>query len=107
MVTYEEWSTLLQSSFEKYYYVPLGAAKSSSFPNFLSDDDISDRLDDDKYKIESGYVNRRGIYKDVYGSGPGRQWSDYQFRCNFPIAMTVAPELFDERHALGALQLLR
>lgn len=50
-------------------------------------------------------INRRGIYKDVYGSGPGREWSDYQFRCNFPVAMTVAPELFDEQHALYALQL--
>ncbi|KAF8202559.1 glycoside hydrolase family 13 protein [Pholiota molesta] len=54
---------------------------------------------------QSSLVNRRGIYKDVYGSGPSHEWADYQFRCNFPIAMTVAPELFDERHALGALQL--
>ena len=50
-------------------------------------------------------VNRRGIYKDVYGTPSDREWSDYQFRPNFPIAMTVAPELFDPQHALGALKL--
>lgn len=50
-------------------------------------------------------MNRRGIYKDVYGSGAGREWSDYQLRCNFPIAMTVAPELFDVQHGIGALKL--
>lgn len=66
---------------------------------------LIDRLDDKDYRIDSSLVNRRGIYKDVYGSGKGREWSDYQFRCNFPIAMTVAPELFQEKHALGALRL--
>ena len=50
-------------------------------------------------------VNRRGIYKDVYGTPTDREWSDYQFRPNFPIAMTVAPELFDPQHALSALKL--
>lgn len=34
--------------------------------------------------IQSNLVNRRGIYKDVYGSGEGREWSDYQVRLLFP-----------------------
>jgi glycogen debranching enzyme len=55
--------------------------------------------------VNPAIINRRGIYKDVYGSGAGREWSDYQFRPNFPIAMTVAPELFDALHALHALRL--
>jgi glycogen debranching enzyme len=55
--------------------------------------------------VDTKIINHRGIYKDVYGSGTGREWSDYQFRPNFPIAMTVAPELFDPLHALGALNL--
>lgn len=64
-----------------------------------------DPAEDTKYNVRSDIVNRRGIYKDVFGSGAGREWSDYQFRPNFPIAMTVAPEMFNEKHALGALQL--
>ena len=62
-------------------------------------------MEDSKYDIDPSIVNRRGIYKDVYGSGPGREWSDYRLRPNFLIAMVVAPELFDEHHALYALQL--
>ncbi|KAI0923791.1 hypothetical protein AcV5_009241 [Taiwanofungus camphoratus] len=87
LVTYKEWGNLLQTSFEACYYVPL------------------DPADDAKYNVNPSIVNRRGIYKDVYGSGAGREWSDYQFRANFPIAMTVAPELFDSEHALFALKL--
>ncbi|THV06230.1 glycoside hydrolase family 13 protein [Dendrothele bispora CBS 962.96] len=87
LVTYKQWADLIQASFEKCYYVPL------------------DPADDSKYNVKSSLINRRGIYKDVYGSGSGREWSDYQLRPNFPIAMTVAPELFDPQHALGALQL--
>ncbi|KAI9459032.1 glycoside hydrolase family 13 protein [Russula earlei] len=87
LVTYREWDDLIQSSFEKLYYVPL------------------DPSQDKEYEINPALVNRRGIYKDVFGSGSGREWSDYQFRSNFPIAMTVAPELFDPEHALSALKL--
>ncbi|KAI0305846.1 glycoside hydrolase family 13 protein [Multifurca ochricompacta] len=87
LVTYREWNDLIQESFERLYYVPL------------------DPSEDKEYTINRPLANRRGIYKDVFGSGVGREWSDYQFRPNFPIAMTVAPELFDPEHALGALKL--
>ncbi|KAG2039901.1 glycoside hydrolase family 13 protein [Suillus americanus] len=86
-VTYKAWGDLIQQSFERCYYVPLNAG------------------DDSRYDVDPAIINRRGIYKDVYGSGPGREWSDYQFRPNFPIAMTVAPELFHAQHALQALRL--
>ncbi|KIJ55238.1 glycoside hydrolase family 133 protein [Sphaerobolus stellatus SS14] len=87
LVTYKEWSDLLQASFERCYYVP------SAPPQ------------DSKYVINSKLVNRRGIYKDVFGSGEDHEWADYQLRPNFPIAMAVAPELFDPVHALGALKM--
>ncbi|KAG9123786.1 hypothetical protein FRC07_013965 [Ceratobasidium sp. 392] len=86
-VTYREWATLIQNAFERYYYVP------------------ADPSEDPNYMVDPRIINQRGIYKDVYGSGAGREWSDYQLRCNFPIAMVVAPELFDPDHALGALQI--
>jgi glycogen debranching enzyme len=73
------------------------------FENFSSR--APDPTDDTEYTINPAIVSRRGIYKDVYGSGSGREWSDYQFRPNFPIAMTVAPEMFDHQHAFGALKL--
>ncbi|KAG7093876.1 hypothetical protein E1B28_007515 [Marasmius oreades] len=87
LVTYGEWASLIQQSFETFYYIPTNPAN------------------DGLYKVDSKLVNRRGMYKDVYGSGKGREWSDYQLRPNFPIAMTVAPELFDPQHALKAIQL--
>ncbi|CCO28440.1 4-alpha-glucanotransferase [Rhizoctonia solani AG-1 IB] len=87
LVTYREWATLIQNAFERYYYVPLNP------------------VEDPDYVVDPRIINQRGIYKDVYGSGAGREWSDYQLRCNFPIAMVVAPELFNPEHALGALKI--
>lgn len=104
LVTYGEWNDLIQKSFERYFYVPLGNELNDSMASGLLML-TTDPAEDSQYAIDTKLVNRRGIYKDVYGSGRGREWSDYQFRPNFPVAMTVAPELFDETHALQALQL--
>lgn len=104
LITYKEWSDLIQASFEPCYYVPLG----NTIPCHLKSTGLigpTDPADDATYNVNPSIVNRRGIYKDVYGSGPGREWSDYQLRCNFPVTMVVAPELFDPQHACGALRI--
>ncbi|KAM0756163.1 glycoside hydrolase family 13 protein [Meredithblackwellia eburnea MCA 4105] len=85
-VTYQEWDALLQKSFEKLFYIPLDASL------------------DSKFTIKPELVVRRGIYKDVYGTGPGRERADYQLRANQAVAMAVAPELFTPEYALGALE---
>ncbi|KOS20697.1 Glycogen debranching enzyme [Escovopsis weberi] len=82
-ITFSGWSSLMKASFEKCYFVPLSSH------------------DDAKYDVNPSIVARRGIYKDLYKSG--KEYEDYQFRCNFPIAMTVAPDLFDPEHAMHAL----
>lgn len=82
-VTLAEWANKIKTSFEKCYFVPLSADE------------------DSKYDVNLAIINRRGMYKDLYKSG--KEYEDYQLRCNFPIAMTVAPDLFDPDHALHAL----
>ena len=82
-ITFKEWAALIKSSFERCYYIPL------------------DPSQDSQYDVNSKIINRRGIYKDLYRSG--KEYEDYQLRPNFPIAMTVAPQLFDPEKALFAL----
>jgi hypothetical protein len=62
LVPYKEWADLIQASFEKCYYVP------------------SDPTQDKDFNVNTALVNRRGIYKDVYGTPKEREWSDYQVR---------------------------
>lgn len=82
-VTFQDWNDLLQRNFEKCYYVPATATE------------------DTGYDVDPRVLNRRGIYKDLYRSG--KPYEDYQLRAQVPMAMTVAPELFDVDHALSHL----
>lgn len=58
--TLKKWADLIQSNFDKEFYVTseMGAL-----------------------------VNKVGIYKDSVGSS--QPWADFQLRCNFPIAMVA------------------
>ena len=85
VISFGDWAHRIKQSFEKCYWVPL------------------DPKDDSTYDVNPKVLNRRGIYKDLYKSG--KEYEDYQLRPNFPIAMTVAPDLFVPEHALHALTL--
>ena len=82
-ITWSHWASLIKKNFERCYYVP------------------QDSSEDKNFDVNSKIVNRRGIYKDLYRSG--KEYEDYQLRPNFPIAMTVAPDLFTDDRAFGAL----
>ncbi|KAK1059375.1 bifunctional 4-alpha-glucanotransferase/amylo-alpha-1,6-glucosidase [Friedmanniomyces endolithicus] len=84
-VTYADWAAKLRASFEHAYYIPLDPAQ---WPT---------------YDIDAALVNRKGIYKDVHRGK--KAYRDYQLRPNYPIAMAVAPDLFDPAHALAALDI--
>ena len=84
-ISFQGWASRIRDNFERCYYIPL------------------DPKEDDQYDINPTIVNRRGIYKDLYKSG--KEYEDYQLRANFPIAMTVAPQLFNPEKALDALEL--
>ncbi|KAI0225318.1 bifunctional 4-alpha-glucanotransferase/amylo-alpha-1,6-glucosidase [Massospora cicadina] len=79
-LSYSQWDARIQANFEAHYFIP---AESGS------------------QHVEDGLVNRRCIYKDTVGSQS--QFTDYQLRPNFTVAMVVAPELFAPEHARLAL----
>ncbi|KAF2740501.1 glycogen debranching enzyme [Polyplosphaeria fusca] len=83
-VSFQSWADKIKENFEWAYYVPRTLEEDSA------------------YDVNTKIVNRRGIYKDLYRSG--KEYEDYQLRPNFPVAMAVAPDLFDDMHALHALQ---
>ncbi|KAL1917905.1 uncharacterized protein VTP21DRAFT_3739 [Calcarisporiella thermophila] len=86
-ISYKEWGALIQSSFERCFYIPTSPS------------------DDSQYALDPKLINRRGIYKDTYGSA--EPYCDYQLRPNFAVAMVVAPELFDAKHAASALEIAK
>ena len=84
-ISFADWASKIENNFERCYYVPL------------------DPKEDSQCDVNPSIINRRGIYKDLYKSG--KEYEDYQLRPNFPIAMTVAPQLFTPSRALQALSL--
>lgn len=78
-----DWADLIKSNFEDRFYI----SRDSHYDNDYSD---------------QKYVNRRGIYKDTYLSSS--VYTDYQLRPNVCIAMAVAPEIFENDHAVECLR---
>ena len=79
----KDWADKIKANFEEKFYVIKGK------PN--------ERCPE--------MINKENIYKDTLNSG--YPWTDYQLRCNFPITMAVAPELFDPENAWKALQIAK
>lgn len=85
--TWKKWATMIQSNFERHFYVPL-----ENEPAIMDDP-------------HPNLINCRGIYKDTVNATT--TWQDYQLRPNFLITMVVAPELFDKEHAKNAIRMAK
>jgi glycogen debranching enzyme len=78
---------MIQQSFEKHFFIPKSNLLHAYFSKCLKLIALSGMSDDEKYAADSGLVNRRGIYKDTFGSE--LKFGDYQLRPNVCVAMTV------------------
>lgn len=76
--TYEHWANLIAENFEHQFFIP---------------------------DVDAPMVNKKCIYRDLVASS--KPWADLQMRCNYPVAMVVAPEMFDVKHAWHALEQAR
>ncbi|XP_060864608.1 glycogen debranching enzyme isoform X2 [Metopolophium dirhodum] len=82
--TYKEWNEKIQNNFEIHFWIP------------------EEKNGQMQVEPHPELINRRCIYKDTVGAT--NKWGDYQLRCNYAVAMAVAPELFNPDHARIALQ---
>jgi glycogen debranching enzyme len=67
-LAYADWEDMIGANFERAFYIPLDPSLDANY--------LIDRPD---------LINRRGIYKDTYGSST--PFADYQLRPNSCIAM--------------------
>ena len=87
ILSFTAWSKRLSTNFEDNFWIP------------------GDRtIASEREGQESSYIHRTGIYKDTVGAS--QRYGDFQLRPNFPMAMTVAPELFTPQNAWLALQVV-
>ncbi|XP_066992681.2 glycogen debranching enzyme [Anabrus simplex] len=79
--SYKQWEEKIAANFERCFYIHAAPVPGEQ-------------------NVE--LIHRRGIYKDSYHAS--QPWTDFQLRCNVPISMAVAPEMFDPVHAWNALK---
>lgn len=82
--SWHHWAELIDANFERCFYI----------------DEVPGRQAERDLPADLIYV--RGMYKDSVNAS--QFWADTQLRCNFPIAMVVAPEMFNAQHAWTALR---
>ncbi|KAF7458527.1 Gdb1p glycogen debranching enzyme [Cryptosporidium felis] len=89
-ISYSDWADLIKKNFESCFYIP-------NDEEYSKDQNLCK-----KYQVDSKLVNRKGIYKDTFKST--QVWTDYQLRCNVAVAIGISKDLFENEHALSAIE---